>query len=394
MSRLFVRRSLTAVGIYSSVVLGFAATVVAAKAFDSTRAFGDYATVLFAAALSQVFFDLTVEEALVKYGFRYTTAEDWGRFRRLFDAALRFKLAGSAVGAAALVVFAFLAPSRMTIALLLAAGIPLGQSLEGLAGSVLYLRSRYDLRALLLAWSMGLRLVGIAIGARYGLAEARAGVLAAQVAATATVVAVGLLAFRRFPQAPARELGDDRKGLRSFIVQSSAATGVLSLRASLAPLLLGAVTTTTQVGLRYSVAAFLVSLVLVPPLYIYLPTLIRWIYDPAYVAAANAARVFTIAAAVQFIFGWTKSFPVTIGRPGLRVVTHGVEALVVLPLVVVLGAKWGATGAAAAVLVGMVVFAVMWVFIFLRIEPSDVQRPPAIDEIVAEDESEAGALAR
>jgi len=437
MSRLFVRRSLTAVGIYSSVVLGFAATVVAAKAFDSTRAFGDYATVLFAAALSQVFFDLTVEEALVKYGFRYTTAEDWGRFRRLFDAALRFKLAGSAVGAAALVVFAFLAPSRMTIALLLAAGIPLGQSLEGLAGSVLYLRSRYDLRALLLAWSMGLRLVGVAIGAHYGLAEAIAGVLAAQVAATAALVAVGLLAFRRFPQAPARELGDDRKGLRSFIVQSSAATGVLSLRASLAPLLLGAVTTTTQVGLlrvaqapqsafqslsaparmvllteqtrewergnqsavlrgvrRYSVAAFLVSLVLVPPLYIYLPTLIRWIYDPAYVAAANAARVFTIAAAVQFIFGWTKSFPVTIGRPGLRVVTHGVEALVVLPLVVVLGAKWGATGAAAAVLVGMVVFAVMWVFIFLRIEPSDVQRPPAIDEIVAEDESEAGALAR
>jgi O-antigen/teichoic acid export membrane protein len=229
----------------------------------------------------------------------------------------------------------------------------------------------------------------------------------------------------------------DRKDLRSFIAQSSAATGVLSLRASLAPLLLGAVTTTTQVGLlrvaqapqsafqslsaparmvllteqtrewergnqsavlrgvrRYSVAAFLVSLVLVPPLFIYLPTLIRWIYDPAYGAAANAARVFTIAAAVQFIFGWTKSFPVTIGRPGLRVVTHGVEAIVVLPLVVLLGAKWGATGAAAAVLVGMVVFAVMWVFIFLRIEPSDVKRPPAVDEIVAEDESEAGVLAR
>jgi O-antigen/teichoic acid export membrane protein len=427
----------TAVGIYSSVVLGVAATVVAARAFHSTRAFGDYATVLFATALSQSFFDLTVEEALVKYGFRYVTAEDWGRFRRLFQAALRFKLAGSALGAAGLVVFAFVAPSRMTVALLLAAGIPLGYSLEGLAGSMLYLRSRYDVRAVLLAWSMGLRLVGVAIGARYGLAEAIAGVLAAQVASTATVVAVGLAAFRRFPQAPSRQLGDDRKDIRSFIVQSSAATGVLSLRGSLAPLLLGAVTTTTQVGLlrvaqapqsafqalsaparmvllteqtrewergnqsavlrgvrRYSVVAFVISLVLVPPLVYFLPTLIRWIYTPAYAAAADAARVFTIAAAVQFVVGWTKSLPVTIGRPGLRVVTHGIEALVVLPLVVVLGAEWGATGAAFAVLAGMVVFAVIWVFIFLRIEPSDVQRPPAVGEIVADDESEAGVLAR
>jgi hypothetical protein len=95
MSRLFVRRSVTAVGIYSSVVLGVAATVVAARLFDSTRTFGDYATVLFATALCQSFFDLTVEEALVKYGFRYVTSEDWGRFRWLFHIALQFKLVGS-----------------------------------------------------------------------------------------------------------------------------------------------------------------------------------------------------------------------------------------------------------------------------------------------------------
>jgi len=419
MSRLLVRRSLTAVGIYSSVVLGFAATVVATRVFHSAHRFGDYAAVIAATGLAQSFFDLTVEEAVVKYGFRYSAAGDWGRFRGLFRGALRFKLLGSLAGAVALAVFAFVGPDRLQTALLLAAGIPLGQSLEGLAGAVLYLRNRYDLRALLLAWSMGLRLAGVAVGAHYGLAEAIAGVLAAQVLATATVVAVGLLGYRRFPSAGAAPLGSDRRDIASFVGQSSIATGVLSLRQSLAPLLLGGVTSTAQIGFyrvaqapqsafqslsaparmvllteqtrdwekgreavvlrgvrRYSGAAVVVAAAIVPPLIVFLPDLIRWINGPEYVGAANAARVFTLAAALQFVFGWTKSFPVTIGRPGLRVVTHGVETLVVLPLVPLLGLAWGATGAALAVLAGMVVFAAMWVVIFLRITPSDVERPP------------------
>ena len=55
--------------------------------------------------------------------------------------------------------------------------------------------------------------------------------------------------------------------------------------------------------------------------------------------------------------GWTKSLPVTIGRPRLRIWTHGLEALVAIPLVAVLGAEWGATGAAVAVLASTLVFA-------------------------------------
>jgi hypothetical protein len=47
MRRLLVRRSLTAVGIYASVALGFAGTVVATHEFQ-LGAFGDYATVIFA----------------------------------------------------------------------------------------------------------------------------------------------------------------------------------------------------------------------------------------------------------------------------------------------------------------------------------------------------------
>jgi O-antigen/teichoic acid export membrane protein len=437
MRRLLVRRSLTAVGIYSSVVLGFVATVVAARELHSRARFGDYATVLFATAFFQSFFDLTVEEALVKYGFRYSTREAWGRLRGLFAGALGFKLVGSGLGALGLVVFAFFSPARLHVPLLLAAGIPLGQSLEGLAGSVLYLHSRYDLRSLLLAWSMALRLTGVAVGAHYGLSQAILGVLAAQIAATASVGVVGWFAFRRFPQAPREPLAEDRREIASFVVQSSVATGVLSLRTSLAPLLLGAVTSTVQVALfkiaqapqsgfqalsaparmvllteqtrewergrqsavlrgvrRYSLYAALLAVVLVPPLLVFVPNLIRIIYHPQYVGASNAARLLILAAAVQFVFGWTKSFPVTIGRPGLRVWTHGLETLLVLPLVVVFGEIWGAAGAAGAVLVGMCAFAVAWTVVFLRVRADDVGPPEPLEESLADTEAEAGVVLR
>ncbi len=423
MRRLLVRRSIAAVGVYSSVALGFLGTVVATREFHSTRIFGDYATVIFATGFLQSLFDLTVEEALVKYGFRYTTREDWGRFRRLFAGAMRVKLTGSLLGAVGLVVFSQVAPSRLEIPCLLAAGIPLSQSLEGLAGSILFLRSRYDIRSLFLAWGMGLRLAGIAVGAHFGLREAIAGVLAAQVASTASIGLAALAAFRRFPRAASTPLGDDRREILSFVLQSSAATGVLSLRSGLAPLLLGAVTNTVQVGLfrvaqapqsgfqalsgparmvllteqtrdwekgrqsvvlrgvrRYSLVALGISIVATPPLLIWIPDLIRLVNGPQYVGAADAARLFTLVAAVQLVVGWSKSLPVTIGRPGLRILTHGIETIIVLPLVVAFGALWGATGAAGAVLVGMCVFAAVWAFVFVRIRPEDIGPPSPLQE--------------
>ena len=432
MRRLLVRRSLTAVGLYASVALGFLGTVVAAHELPTLRSLGDYTSVIFATGFLQSFFDLTVEEALVKYGFRYASREDWGRLRGLFRAALLFKLTGAALGALALVVAAAFAPSRLAVPLLIAAGIPLGQSLEGLAGSALYLRSRYDIRSAFLAWSMALRLGGIAIGAHFGVVEAIGGVLAAQLAATASVGIAGRAAFNRFPVRPAAPLGADRREIASFVAQSSVATGVLSLRGGLAPLLLGGVTSTVQVALykiaqapqtafqalsaparmvllteqtrdwergeqaavlrdvrRYSAVALVIALVTVPPLVVFVPDLISLIYGAKYTPAATAARLFILAAAVQLVVGWSKSLPVTIGRPGLRVWTHGLETAIVLPLVVVFGLAWGAAGAAGAVLVGMCVFAAVWIAVFLRIRPENVHRPEPADEV-----GEAGALAR
>ena len=436
MSRLLVRRSLTAVGIYASVVVGFLSTVVASHILTKQE-FGDFATVLYATAFFQAFFDLTVEEALVKYGFRFVTREEWGLLRSLFRSAFRFKVIGSTLGGIALLVLAAFVPARMTDALIVASLIPIGQSLEGQAGAALYLRSRYDIRAVFLVWSMILRLTGVAVGAQYGLTQAMVGVVVGQVVATASVGVAGWIAFHRFPVAPPEPLGAERRGILSFIAQSSVASGILSLRGGLAPLLLGGVSSTTQVGIfkiaqapqtgfqalsaparmvllteqtrewehgrqsavlrqvrRYSAAAALLGVVAVPILWWLMPHLISLVYGSRWVDATNAARLFLLTAAVQLVVGWTKSFPVTIGRPKLRLWTHGLETAVVLPLVLAFGAEWGATGAAGAFLAGMIVFALAWWVIFVRIKPEDVQHPADLAEMSAEEETEAGVLVR
>src|SRR5919202_1196928 len=150
-SRLFWRRAAAAAGTYASAALGFGATVVALHVF-STETFGRYALVLAATAFFQSLLDLTVEEALVKFGFRYVTREDWGRLRRLFSSAVAFKLVG---------------------------------------GVAIVLRGRYDVRAFFLFVSMALRFTAIAVAAPHGLATTIAAMVAAQVVATSAISTAG-----------------------------------------------------------------------------------------------------------------------------------------------------------------------------------------------------------
>ena len=64
--------------------------------------------------------------------------------------------------------------------------------------------------------------------------------------------------------------------------------------------------------------------VAVPVLWLLMPWLMGLAYGADYREhATTAARLVLIAAALQFVWGWTKSFPVSIGRPGLRIVAHG-----------------------------------------------------------------------
>jgi O-antigen/teichoic acid export membrane protein len=105
----------------------------------------------------------------------------------------------------------------------------------------------------------------------------------------------------------------------------------------------------------------------VPFLYWWMPTLIRIVFTDKYEPATDAARLMLLAGAVGLVFAWTKSLPVSVGRPELRIATHGIETLVLIPLVLVFGSIWDATGAAAAVLVATTVFALTWTIAVVRL---------------------------
>ncbi len=424
-SRLLWRRSATAAGLYASVGLGILGTIVAARMLGLSD-FGLWVTALATASFLQMLLDLTVEETLTKIGFRYVVQEDWGRLHRLFARCVQLKVAGGLLAGALVAAFAPFADAvfdtdSLFWPVLVSALLPVVASVEGVGLSALLLRRRYDIRGSYQTVSGGLRLVGIAVGASFGVTAAVAGVVVAQAAASAVAVALGISAFRRFPRAPQRALGEDRKLVVSFVLRSSAATGVISLRQTLAPLLLGVVAGPTQVGLlrvaqspqtglqaasapvrlillteqthdwergreesvvegirRYMVAAGALMLVAVPVFMVAMPFLVQLVFGDDYDGAVEAARIVLVAAALQLVLGWTKSFPVSIGRPGLRVVAHGVEAIVLLPLTVVLGAEWGVNGAAVAVLVSVVAFALTWAVLLARVRDDVRPRPDGL----------------
>jgi O-antigen/teichoic acid export membrane protein len=423
-SRVARRRSATAAWIYAAVACGIAGTIVAARVLGRED-FGVFATALVVVGFFQILLDLTVEESLTKYGFRYVAGQDWGRLRRLFRQALLLKIVG---GALATIIVLALAPFSDELfgsegveqALLAAALLPFVQSSENVASTALLLHSRYDLRGVYQAGSGALRLVAIVVAAPHGVTAALLAIVVAQGIATVAVSIVGVVALRRFPAAPARELAEDVPGIRSFVIESSIATGVISLRTTLVPVVLGVASGTTQVGLfriaqtpqtglaaassparlvlmteqtrdwergertrilsgirRYTRWAAGLMIVAVPAFFVAMPWLVDLVFGSEYDDAVTAARVVLLSAAIHFALGWTKSLPVTIGRPRLRIWTHGLEALVAIPLVAVLGAEWGATGAAVAVLVSTLVFAVAWAVVIVRLRDEVRAADPA-----------------
>jgi O-antigen/teichoic acid export membrane protein len=411
---LFRRRAATAFGVYGAALLGFLATVVAAREL-SKEDFARFALVFGTTTLLQTLVDLTIDEVVIKYGNRYAVREDWGRFHQLFRVGMLVKLVGGAAGTLAVVAAAFLAPliwktGGLQDALLIASLIPLIQQPEGMAGAVLTLRNRYDLRGWALLWSMALRLAAVWLAAPHGLVPVFVGIVAAQVIATASVSLVAWLGYRRFPRRARVPLGADRPAIRSFAVQSTVASGLASLRTYLPTVLLGIVARAPEVAYfraaqapqtafqtvsaparlvllaeqtrdvergradrahmllrRYIGTATVISLIATPLLWIFMPTFIRWIYRAKYLPATDAFRVMLLVAVVQFVFGWTKSFPVSIGRPGMRTAGQALEVAVLVPGVLVLGALYGATGAAFGMLAGSVVLAAYWTFGLLRL---------------------------
>ena len=103
---------MTAAALYGGTLAGILGTLIAVRSLGPEN-FGVFTLAITAAGFALLLLDTTVEEAVVKYGFRYLATEDWGRLRRLFRVGLAVKWAG---GAAATVVMNCL---RETASLLL-----------------------------------------------------------------------------------------------------------------------------------------------------------------------------------------------------------------------------------------------------------------------------------
>jgi O-antigen/teichoic acid export membrane protein len=131
---------------------------------------------------------------------------------------------------------------------------------------------------------------------------------------------------------------------------------------------------------RYVTGATALMAVIVPPLLWLMPHLLRIAYGSKAVPATNAARIILLVAAIQVIWGWAKSFPVSIGRPGLRLFAQGTEIVVLIPSLLVLGALYGATGAAGGFLIAACAFAAVWTVLLVRLrrEPRPGTKPAPV----------------
>jgi O-antigen/teichoic acid export membrane protein len=418
------RRSTTAVGVYAATILGVGTTVAATRILGD--GFAAFAVVFSIVGFFQMLLDLTVDEALIKYGFRYVTGEDWGRLRRLFEVALGFKLVG---GVLALIFIAALAPFSTRIwhsqhglawPLVVGAFVPLAQATETIAGCALILREKLHVRAWFYTVGMGARLAGVAIGSTQGVLGAMLGLLAGQVVSSLAITGAGWRAWRTFPIHESRPLGEDRADLRRFIVSSSAATSLTSGRATLGIWLIGAIAPLWQAAyfrvaqspltamaaisgparlvllaeqtadyerghrdrvrrllFRYILFSTIVMFVVVPVGWFLTPYVME-IYGHRYrLHATTAARIVLFVGALQFVSGFSKTLPVSIGRPNLRVVSHAIEVAVFIPLLVLFGHYWGATGGALAMLVSTGVFCVVWAWLLYSLREALANVAPA-----------------
>lgn len=414
-SRVIWRRSATAIGFYLGAGFGFGTSIVAARELG-VEGYGRFSAVVAAALFFQQMFDLTADESLVKYGFRYVESGRFERLRRLFTLALGLKLAGGLIAGVLLVALAPYAKSfwhagGVALPMTIAAVILVAQAPENVAAGAIVLRGRYDVRAAFLALSMALRLTGLAVGCRWGVTGAVAGMAVAQVAATAAIGTVGILAYRRFPQVAGEPIGEDRREIGRFVLSSTLSSSLDSARGTLGTSLVPSVAPIAQAGYfnagqapatgfaalsgparlvmlteqtrdfeagrhdrvyamlrRYIVGTSLLMAVAVPFFWWLMPVMIGLAYGPDFRAhASTAARLVLVAAALRLIWGWTKSFPVSIGRPGLRVVAQSIEIAVFVPLLLLFAHRWGATGAAGAMLVSTAVFCAVWAVLLMRL---------------------------
>ena len=147
------RRAVTAAALYGGTAAGILGTLIAVRVLGPDQ-FGLFTLALATASFVQLLLDTTVEEAIVKYGFRYSADGGLGTAAR----PLPGRAAASSGEAARSPRWSCCSSSRsptrsstspdLTAPLVVAAFIPLAQAPEGIAGASMIVAGRYDLRAI------------------------------------------------------------------------------------------------------------------------------------------------------------------------------------------------------------------------------------------------------
>ena len=396
-------------------MLGVLASIVALRVLGPPGG-GRYTIVIGLVDFLALIVWLTSDDALVKYGFRYAASGEWGRFHRLVRLAFVCEVAAACLATVLIVAVAPFASSIFTggtgleVPLLVAAFLPPLQALESIAAASLILAGRYDLRGTWLTLSMGLRLAGVAVGAQFGVTGAVVGVVVGQVVTTVSILGIGLTNLRSFPAAAPAPLGEDARPIVRFVAQSAAYTGLISVRNWIAPLTLGIVRDARAVGLfraaqmpqtgfaalssplrmillteqtrdwehgrreqviagirRYVAGAAAFAAIALGPALWLLPWLVRIVLGAEVPAGGSGCAPRSRRGGDPARLQLDEVVPGDDRAPGLRLVAHGVETVVLLPLIIVFGKEWGVTGAGAAVLVSSVAFALTWLVIVLRL---------------------------
>jgi O-antigen/teichoic acid export membrane protein len=402
------------------------AGIVAARALGPDG-YGSVVVAIAVVTLIATLLDLTLEGAVVHYGYRALAAKDFGGLRSLLRVAFAVDLGvGVAVGALILGLAGplsdLLGNGEADATLVrIAVAITWAQTVDGTTGAVLLLAGRRELRAWVVFGTSVLRLIGVVwavgVGGPQEVLVAYAG------AALIGSLIQGWIAWRvgwsKWDRAEPREGAREWVGkLRSFGIFSSIATSVQGAQRSAVPVILGSLAGAQTVGI-FTVALFplTVASLATAPLrllmfpeqarqasegdvgglrttirgstriglaiglpaavagWFLLPVLLPAFYSGQYDDAIGPARVLLVATVVHLALAWAKMFFPAIGRPGLQT-AYEVAFAVILISGIALLARFEAMGAAIAVSVTYVATQVPLYFVANRLLDEAEHLPP------------------
>jgi O-antigen/teichoic acid export membrane protein len=411
------RSGISSLMIWAATGITVISTLIAARGLGPIE-YGELVLALALATLVGMLLDLTLDEAVVRLGYRSLAEGRLGDLGTMLRTALGIDIA---VGVAVFAVIALGAPlltavggGEVDAALVRLAGLGvLAATLDGTTTGVLLLAGRPELRGWTLL-AVGLtRLAAVLAALELG---GQSAVLIAYAAATAVGGAfqallawrVGWRHWRGAGTATGSAMVWGRRLIR-FGIHTSLATTITGANFWLVPVLLGALAGPKAVGvfsvgffpvvlanvfsgplrlnmfpeqvklaaqrrdplLHQSIAGYTrIALAIGVPAavagWFVVPWLIPAVLSSSFDDAVTPTRILLVAAVAQLAYGWAKTFPAAIGRPQIRTFVSVVEIVITVSLLLALH-EAAAEGAAAAVSISSAVLLVLWLSIAARV---------------------------